>query len=122
MKILRDAYETAVAAGKESEVPLLLVGDKGVITEVLVVPCMDSADYSMTRLRYIVPMGIHRYGKVITKNDKKLGPGLNLIEEDGKWKFIDLDKNEVEVEIIDAPLDDRPDALLEGLDEEDVET
>lgn len=103
MKIIREAYETAIAAGKESRVPLLLVGDKGVITEVLVVPCMDSADWSMTKLRYIVPMGIHRYGKVITKNDTKLGPGLNLIEENGKWKFIDMDRNEVQVEIIEGP-------------------
>ena len=101
MKIIREAYETAIAAGKESEVPLLLVGDNGVINEVMVVPCFDSADWSMTKLRYIVPMGIHRYGKVITKNDNSLGPGLNLIEENGAWKFIDMDKNDVEVEIID---------------------
>ena len=101
MKIVREAYETAIAAGKESEVPLLLVGDNGVITEVMVVPCFDSADWSMTKLRYIVPMGIHRYGKVITRNDKSLGPGLNLIEKDGGWKFIDMDSNEVQVEIID---------------------
>jgi hypothetical protein len=103
MKIEREAYETAVAAGKDSEIPLLLIGDKGVITDVLVVPCMDSADYSMTRLRYIIPMGVHRYGKVITKNDKGLGPGLNLIEEDGRWKFIDMDRNEVPVEIVEGP-------------------
>ncbi|HTY91738.1 MAG TPA: hypothetical protein VMC84_11230 [Methanocella sp.] len=103
MKIEREAYETATAAGRESEVPLLLIGDKGVITDVMVIPCMSSADYSMTRLKYITPMGVHRYGKVITKNDKSLGPGLNLIEEDGRWKFIDMDKNEVQVEIIEGP-------------------
>lgn len=103
MKIEREAYETATAAGMESEVPLLLVGDKGIITDILVVPCMDSADYTMTRLKYITPMGMHVYGKVITKNDTKLGPGLNLIEEDGRWKFIDLDKNEVEVETVEGP-------------------
>lgn len=103
MKIEREAYETAVAAGKDSEMPLLLVGDKGVITEVMVIPCFDSADWSMTRLRYIVPMGIHRYGKVITKNDEAPGPGVNLIERDGKWKFIDMDRNEVEIEIVDGP-------------------
>lgn len=111
MQIEREAYETAIAAGKESEIPLLLIGDKGVITDVMVVPCMDSADYTMTRLRYIVPMGVHRYGKVITKNDKNLGPGLNFIQEDGKWKFIDMDKNEVEVEVIEGEprKDDVPD-------------
>lgn len=103
MQIEREAYETAVAAGKESEVPLLLIGDRSVITDVLVVPCMDSADYTMTRLKYITPMGMHRYGKVITKNDTKLGPGLNLIEEGGRWKFIDMDRNEVEVEIVEGP-------------------
>ena len=123
MKIVREAYEIAVAAGKESEVPLLLVGDKGVITEVLVIPYCYSADWSMTRLRYIVPMGIHRYGKVITKNDDKLGPGLNLIEEDGRWKFIDLDRNEVHVEIVDGDpqKDVRAEALIEGLDESNFE-
>ena len=103
VKIVREAYETAIAAGKDSEVPLLLVGDNCIIREVLVVPCFDSADWSMTKLRYIVPMGIHRYGKVITKNDKSLGPGLNLIEENGAWKFIDMDRNEVPVEIIEDP-------------------
>lgn len=102
MKIERDAYEMAVAAGKDSEMPLLLIGDKGVITDVMVVPCMDSADYTLTRLRYIIPMGVHRYGKVITKNDTQLGPGLNLIEQDGAWKFIDMDKNEVPVEVVEG--------------------
>ncbi len=103
MQIEREAYETAVAAGSESEMPLLLIGDKGVITDIMVVPCMDSADYSLTRLKYIMPMGVHRYGKVITKNDKNLGPGLNLIEEGGRWTFIDMDKNEVEVEVVEGP-------------------
>ncbi len=103
MQIEREAYETAIAAGKDSEMPLLLIGDNGVITDIMVVPCMDSADYSLTRLKYILPMGVHRYGKVITKNDTKLGPGLNLIEENGQWKFIDMDKNEVRVEIVEGP-------------------
>ncbi len=103
MKIEREAYETAIAAGKDSEMPLLLIGDKGVITDVMVVPCMDSADYTVTRLKYIVPMGVHRYGKVITKNDRQLGPGLNLLEKDGRWKFEDMDGNEVQVEIIEGP-------------------
>jgi hypothetical protein len=102
MKIEREAYETAIAAGSESEMPLLLIGDKGVITDVMVVPCFDSADWSIARLRYILPMGVHRYGKVITKNDTALGPGLNLIEEDGRWKFIDMDRNEVPVEIVEG--------------------
>jgi hypothetical protein len=102
MKIEREAYETAIAAGKESEMPLLLIGDKGTITDVMVIPCFDSADWSMTKLRYIMPMGVHRYGKVITKNDRALGPGLNLIEEDGRWKFIDMDKNEVQVEVVEG--------------------
>ena len=120
MKIVREAYEMAIAAGKESEVPLLLIGDKGVITEVLVVPCLDSADWSMTKLRYIVPMGIHRYGKVITKNDDKLGPGLNLIEEDGRWKFIDMDRNEVQVDIIEGePQKDNADVLDDVADLEE---
>jgi len=37
------------------------------------------------------------------QEDTKLGPGLNLIEEDGRWKFIDMDKNEVQVEIVEGP-------------------
>jgi len=102
MKIEREAYETAVAAGKDSEMPLLLIGDNGIITEVMVVPCFDSADYTLTKLKYIIPMGIHRYGKVITKNDDKLGPGLNLIEENGMWKFRDMDGNDVEVEVVEG--------------------
>jgi hypothetical protein len=119
MKIEREAYEMAIAAGKDSEMPLLLIGDKAVITDIMVVPCMDSADYTMTRLRYIVPMGVHRYGKVITKNDTQLGPGLNLIEENGAWKFIDMDRNEVQVEIVEgAP---RKDDEIEKDDEaEDI--
>ena len=102
MQIEREAYETAIAAGRDSEVPLLLTGENGIITDIIVVPCMNSADYTMTRLKFIVPMGMHRYGKVITRNDTKLGPGLNLIEENGRWKFIDMDRNEVQVDIIEG--------------------
>jgi hypothetical protein len=113
MKIEREAYETAMAAGRDSEMPLVLTGDKGVITGVVVVPCFDSADYSMTRLSYIMPMGVHRYGKVITKNDKALGPGLNLVEEGGRWRFVDMDGNEVQVEVVDGVGEDRPDGGLD---------
>jgi len=116
MQIEREAYETAIAAGKDSEMPLLLIGYKGVITDVMVVPCMDSADYTLTRLKYIVPMGVHRYGKVITKNDRQLGPGLNLIEEDGRWKFIDMDGNEVQVEVVDTGNEGRADEKLDFID------
>jgi hypothetical protein len=113
MQIEREAYETAIAAGKDSEMPLLLIGDKGVITDIMVVPCMDSADYTLTRLKYIVPMGVHRYGKVITKNDKQPGPGLNLKEEDGRWKFFDMDGNEVPVEVVEGePRKEEPDEPL----------
>jgi len=83
MKIEREAYETATAAGMESEVPLLLIGDKGVITDVLVVPCMDSADYTMTRLKYITPMGMHRYGKVITRKTRSSAPGSTSSKRTG---------------------------------------
>jgi hypothetical protein len=116
MKIEREAYEMAVAAGGESEMPLLLIGDKSVITDVMVIPCFDSADWSMTKLSYIMPMGIHRYGKVITKNDKALGPGVNLIEEDGRWKFIDMDKNEVPVEIVEGKDEGHADKKLDLID------
>lgn len=102
MKIEREAYETAVAAGRESEMPLLLIGDRGVITDILVVPCMDSADYSLTRLKYILPLGVHRYGKVITRHDTNPGPGLNLAEKDGRWAFFDMDGNEADVEVIEG--------------------
>jgi hypothetical protein len=116
MKIEREAYETAIAAGKDSEMPLLLIGDRGVITDVMVIPCFDSADWSMTKLSYIMPMGVHRYGKVITKNDKALGPGVNLIEEDGRWKFIDMDKNEVPVEVVDTGDEGRAEEKLDSID------
>jgi hypothetical protein len=120
MKIERDAYEMAVAAGKESEMPLLLIGDNGIITEVMIIPCFDSSDYSLTNLKYIIPMGIHRYGKVITKNDDKLGPGLNLKEEDGKWKFINMDGDEVQVEIIEGEPRNDVGLDISGNDQEEI--
>jgi len=116
MKIEREAYETAIAAGKESEMPLMLIGDKGVITDVMVIPSCDPADWSLTRLRYIIPMGVHQYGKVVTKNDKTLGPGVNLIEEDGTWKFIDMEKNEVQVDIVDIKDEGHADEKFDVID------
>ena len=38
MKITRDAFDLATAAANDSEVPLWLVGDRGIITEILVAP------------------------------------------------------------------------------------
>jgi hypothetical protein len=37
VKILRNTFKRSKAAAKESEVPLWLVGDRGIITDVMVV-------------------------------------------------------------------------------------
>jgi hypothetical protein len=51
MKILREALELARVAAKESEVPIWLVGSKGIIREILVVPTVISGpQLTMSRL------------------------------------------------------------------------
>jgi hypothetical protein len=93
VKILRDTFELAKAAAKESEVPLLLVGDRGLITDVMV---------GLSE-RTVITVGMHRYGKVITKYDPFPNQGCNLVEECGRWRFVDECGDEMIVGIIESP-------------------
>jgi hypothetical protein len=123
MKITKDAYDMATASAKEADVPLILVGSKGVITDVMISPTEAEFDTSAGMLPSMMPAGIRRYGKIITKTDKDLEAGYNLIEEGGQWKFVDDSGNDVSVEIVDTPPEDeKSDEILESLDEEDAET
>ena len=123
MKITRDAYDMATASAKEADVPLILVGSKGVITDVMISPTEAEFDTSAGMLPSMMPAGIRRYGKIITKTDTDLEAGYNLIEENGQWKFVDDSGNDVSVEIVDTPPEDeKSDEILEGLDESDAET
>jgi hypothetical protein len=45
-----------------------------------------------------LPVGIRRYGKVITKADSELGPGYNLVVDENGHSFLDSDGKEVEIE------------------------
>jgi hypothetical protein len=96
VKILRDTLELAVAAGKESETALWLVGDRDVITDVVVAYADDPE-------RCAIPVGMHRYGNVVSKGYPFRGPGYNLIVDDGGWRFVDDCNDEVAVEVVDSP-------------------
>ena len=113
----------ATASAKEADVPLILVGSKGVITDVMISPTEAEFDTSAGMLPSMMPAGIRRYGKIITKTDTDLEAGFNLVEEGGQWKFVDDSGNDVSVEIVDTPPEDeKSDEILEGLDESDAET
>jgi hypothetical protein len=90
----------ALAAAKESEVPLWLVGEKSTITDVMIAPQRQDFDTSGGMLPSMMPAGIRRYGKVITKNDRDLEPGYNLIEADDGYKFVDEDRKELYVRVV----------------------
>jgi hypothetical protein len=100
MKITEEALEMAKAAAKESGVPLWLVGEKGTITDVMIAPRPQDFDTSAGMLPSMMPAGVRRYGKVITKDDKYLEPGYNLVELDGVWKFIDENGSELHVRVV----------------------
>ncbi len=100
MKITEEALEMAKASAKDSEVPLWLVGDKSTITDVMIAPERQEFDTSAGMLPSMMPAGIRRYGKVITRDDKDLEPGYNLIEEDGNWKFVDENGKELPVQVV----------------------
>ncbi|HMK47328.1 MAG TPA: hypothetical protein VK436_11950 [Methanocella sp.] len=102
MKITSDALEIAKASAKDSEVPLILVGEKGVITDVMISPDQIAFDTSARQMVNMLPAGVRRYGKVITKNDQDLEPGYNLIEENNAWKFVDEDGKDTTVQVIDS--------------------
>jgi hypothetical protein len=96
MKITEDALEMARASAKDSEVPLWLVGEKSIITDVMIAPPPQDWDTSAG----MMPAGVRRYGKVITKNDKDLEPGYNLVEKDGAWEFVDEDGKPLSVRVV----------------------
>ena len=96
MKIRRDTLELALATAKDSEVPLWLAGDEGVITDV-VIACYDDAE------RCAIPFGMLRYGKVVTKHDPFRGPGCNLIVEGNRWRFVDDCGDPVTVDLLEPP-------------------
>jgi len=100
MKITEDALEMAKAAARESEVPLWLVGEKSTITDVMIAPERQEFDTSAGMLPSMMPAGVRRYGKVITKDDRQLEPGYNLVEADGAWKFLDDQGKEVYVRVV----------------------
>ena len=101
---------------------MILVGNKGVITDVMISPTEAEFDTSAGMLPSMMPAGIRRYGKIITKTDQDLEAGFNLIEADGQWKFVDDNGSDVSVEIIDMPPEDeKSEPLLEGLDDKDAE-
>lgn len=108
MKITRDAFDLATAAANDSEVPLWLVGDRGIITEILVAPPGENDSlsyYFFGRWEPVspglIPVGMHYYGKVITRCDKCLVPGCNLLERDGEWHFADEDGCEMPLDIVE---------------------
>lgn len=101
MKITREAYETAIATAKESSVPLILTGRHGVITDVMISPPAECFDTSASMLPSMLPIGIRRYGKIITENDKDLEPGYNLVDKDGRWVFVNEDGDELAVDIVE---------------------
>ncbi|MCD1294629.1 hypothetical protein CUJ83_06400 [Methanocella sp. CWC-04] len=109
MKITREAYEMAKVSAKESEVPLILTGERGVIMDIMISPSEEEFDTSAGMLPSMLPAGIRRYGKVLTKNDQDLEPGYNLIEKDGEWKFVDENGDDMEIEIVEdvpkSPMD-----------------
>jgi hypothetical protein len=100
MKITEDALEMAKVSAKDSAVPLWLVGEKSVITDVLISPEQQDFDTSAGMLPSMMPAGVRRYGKVITKNDQDLEPGYNLVEADGAWKFVDETGKELPVRVV----------------------
>ena len=100
MKITEDALEMARAAAKDSEVPLWLVGEKSTITDVMIAPERQEFDTSAGMLPSMMPAGVRRYGKVITKGDRQLEPGYNLIADEDSWQFVDENGNPLSVRVV----------------------
>ncbi len=118
MKIARDALDMAVAAAGESEMPLILAGHRGVITDIVIDRSRCEFNTWAGRITIELPAGIHRYGKVITGVDRKLGPGYNLVVDARGYRFLDPDGKEVVVEVVEAsPV---PDEDLRMLDESEL--
>ncbi len=76
MKITREALEMAIAAAGDSKMPLILTGRKSVITDVVIDKLYCKFDTWAATFPSELPVGMRRYGKVITKADSELGAGL----------------------------------------------
>jgi len=107
MKITREALDMAIAAAGESKMPLILTGHRSVITDVVIDKSYCKFDTWATRFPSELPFGIRRYGKVLTKNDRELDPGYNLVVDENGYKFLDPDGNEVKIEVLEvSPFND----------------
>jgi hypothetical protein len=102
MKITREALDMAIAAAGESKMPLILTGHKSVITDVVIDRSYCKFDTWAVRFMSELPVGIRRYGKVITKADRELGPGYNMIVDENSYRFLDPDGKEVKIEILEV--------------------
>jgi hypothetical protein len=102
MKITREALEMAIAAAGESKMPLILTGHRSVITDVVIDRSYCLFDTWATRFPSELPVGIRRYGKVITKADSELGPGYNMVVDENGYRFLDQDGKEVKVEALEV--------------------
>lgn len=117
MKITRGALETAVAAAGDSKMPLILTGHKSVITDVVIDQSYCKFDTWVARFPSELSIGIRRYGKVITRADKELSPGYNLVVDEKGYKFLDQDGKEVEVGVLEAsPFSDEDSQALDELE------
>jgi hypothetical protein len=107
MKITREALEMAIAAAGESKMPLILTGHRSVITDVTIDRSYCKFDTWAVRFPSDLPFGIRRYGKVLTKHDREFGPGYNMIVDEGGYRFLDPDGNEVKIEVLEvSPFND----------------
>ncbi|MGA9139765.1 MAG: hypothetical protein WBZ29_06050 [Methanocella sp.] len=113
MKILRETLELARVTAKESEVPVWLVGRNGAIREILVIPTaisgpqltmsrLNSYDRSSDDTPFMIPVGMHRYGKVLTEYDPFPDTGYNLVEKDGRWRFVDEAGDDLSVTVVES--------------------
>jgi hypothetical protein len=114
MKITRETLEMAIAAAGDSKMPLILTGQKSVITDVVIDRLYCKFDTWAATFPSELPVGMRRYGKVITKADSELGPGYNLVVDENGYRFLDPDGNEVKIEILEiSPFNDEDIRVLD---------
>jgi hypothetical protein len=114
MKITREALEMAIAAAGESKMPLILTGHRSVITDVVIDRSYCQFDTWAVRFPSELPVGIRRYGKVLTRSDRELGPGYNMVVDDSGYRFLDPDGKEVKIEILEvSPFNDEDTRVLD---------
>jgi hypothetical protein len=114
MKITREALEMAIAAAGDSKMPLILTGQKSVITDVVIDRSYCKFDTWAATFPSELPVGMRRYGKVITKADSEPGPGYNLVVDESSYRFLDPDGKEVNIEILEiSPFNDEDTRVLD---------